>query len=64
MGMDCRFLLQGIFPTQKLNPGPHPHIAGRFFTIWATRETLMNYKKAKTSLRSSSPTGKRIIIEN
>ena len=29
-------LLQGIFPTQGLNPVSH--IAGRFFTSWATRE--------------------------
>ena len=29
-------LLQGIFPTQGLNPGLH--IAGRFFTRWATGE--------------------------
>ena len=27
--MDCHFLLQGIFPTQGLNP---PELAGRFFT--------------------------------
>ena len=29
-------LLQGIFPTQGSNPGLH--IAGGFFTSWATRE--------------------------
>ena len=29
-------LLQGIFPNQGLNPGPH--IAGEFFTSWATRK--------------------------
>ena len=29
--MDCRFLLQGIFPTQESNPGLH--IAGRRFTV-------------------------------
>ena len=34
----CHALLQGIFPTQGLNPGLH--IAGRFFTVWATREAL------------------------
>ena len=31
-------LLQGIFPTQESNPGLPHCIAGRFFTIWATRE--------------------------
>ena len=31
------FSILGIFPTQGLNPGL-PLIAGRFFTIWATRE--------------------------
>ena len=35
-GVGCRGLLQGIFPTQELNPGLHT--AGAFFTIWATRE--------------------------
>ena len=30
----CHALLQGIFPTRGSNPG----FAGRFFTIWATRE--------------------------
>ena len=32
-----RSLLQGIFPTQGSNPGLH--IASRFFTSWATRDT-------------------------
>ena len=32
----CHFLLQGIFPTQGSNPGSN--IAGRFFTVFATRE--------------------------
>ena len=36
IGVGCHLLLQGIFPTQGLNPGPHN--AGRCFTIWATRE--------------------------
>ena len=35
-GVGCHSLLQGIFPTQGLNPGSC--IAGRFFTILATRE--------------------------
>ena len=34
--MGCLALLQGIFPTQGLNPGLH--IAGRFFAVWATRD--------------------------
>ena len=34
--MDSLSLLQGNFPTQGSNPGLH--IAGRFFTSWATRE--------------------------
>ena len=47
-GVGCYFLLQGIFPTQESNPGflhcrqmlyPLSHlIAGRCFTLWATRE--------------------------
>ena len=35
-GVGCHGLLQGIFPTQGLNPGLRT--AGGFFTIWATRE--------------------------
>ena len=31
-GVGCHRLLHGIFPTQS------PCIAGRFFTVWATRE--------------------------
>ena len=34
-GVGSYSLLQGIFPTQV------SHIAGRFFTNWATRETLI-----------------------
>ena len=49
IGVDCHFLLQGIFQNQDSNPGLlhcwHilyclmwvSCIAGRFFTIWATR---------------------------
>ena len=33
-GVSCHAVLQGIFPTQV------SCIAGRFFTIWAARETL------------------------
>ena len=35
-GGDSSSLLQGIFPTQWSNK--FSHIAGRFFTSWATRE--------------------------
>ena len=34
-GLGSLSLFQGIFPTQVLNPGLS-HIAGRFFTSWAT----------------------------
>ena len=36
-GVDCHFLLQGIFLTQGSNPGLL-HIVGRRFNLWATRE--------------------------
>ena len=37
-GVGCHALLQGIFPTQELNPGlPH---CRQIFTVWATREAL------------------------
>ena len=35
-GVGCHALLQGIFPTQGLNAVSC--MAGRFFTVWATRE--------------------------
>ena len=35
-GVDCHFLLQGIFPTQELNPGV-PHCRQMLY-LWATRE--------------------------
>ena len=38
-GMGCHALLQGIIPTQGLDP---PCISGGFFTNWATREALGN----------------------
>ena len=38
-GVGCHSLLQGVFPTQELNLGLPRFIAGRFLTIWATRET-------------------------
>ena len=39
----CHALLQGIFPTRESNWVSC--IAGRFFTSWATRETLENHHK-------------------
>ena len=30
-GVGCHFLLQGLFPTQGLNLGGSPALAGRFF---------------------------------
>ena len=35
-GVGSHSLLQGIFPTQGLNPVSH--ISGGFFIVWATRE--------------------------
>ena len=35
-GVGSRSLLQGIFPAQGLNQVSH--VAGRFFTIWATKK--------------------------
>ena len=37
--VDCHALLQGIFLTQELNPVSC--IAGKFFTVWATREAQL-----------------------
>ena len=54
--MGCHFLLQGIFPTQGLNPRllHLPALAGRFFTSAATWEALSEqYKKKSHSLRVS-----------
>ena len=39
-GVGSLSLLQGIFPTQGLNPVSH--IAGGFFTSWAIREAHNN----------------------
>ena len=51
-GVGCHSLLQGIFPTQGSNPGLC--IAGRFFTVRATREALIFHmdwcKKKKSEL--------------
>ena len=40
-GTDCHALLQGIFPTQDRTQVSH--IAGGFFTLWATRVALDTY---------------------
>ena len=40
-GASCHFLLQGIFPSEGLNPSllpASPALAGRFLTTWATWE--------------------------
>ena len=51
-GVGSRSLLQGIFPTQGLNQ--ISHIAGGFFTSWATREAPQakhHSKKKKKKLK-------------
>ena len=42
-GVDCHFLLQGIFPTQ----GSNSYVL--FFTVWA-RDTYLKLKKKKKDL--------------
>ena len=53
IGVDCHTLLQGIFPTQNLTQVSC--IAGRFFTIWATRgdyqHTSIRKEPGYTTLR-------------
>ena len=54
-------LLQGIFPTQGSNPGPH--IAGRFFTSWATREALsLLFNMLSKLVITFLPRSKRLLI--
>ena len=50
-GVSCHALLQGIFPTQGSKPGLC--IAGRFFTLWATRDvfTWSSYKDTSHGFR-------------
>ena len=48
MGVGCHDLLQEIFPTHRSNPVSCT--AGRFFTIWATREAQWE----RTGLKSSA----------
>ena len=45
-GVGCHALLQGIFPTQGSNPGLC--IAGKFFTVWGTREALVKWETLQT----------------
>ena len=45
-GVVCHSLLQGIFLTEGSNPVSC--IAGRFFTIWATREDKKTWNIAKS----------------
>ena len=47
-GVGSQSLLQGIFPTQRSNPGLC--ITGRFFTIWATREVVSKFQLYNTVL--------------
>ena len=60
-GVGSHFLLQGIFPTQGLNPGLL--IVGRFFTIWAIREAqgtdenLKNLENVQKSRKSRMQAG-------
>ena len=56
-GVGCHALLQGIFPTQGLNPCflLSPVLAGGFFTTSATWEALLNLCNSATliELRAS-----------
>ena len=52
--MGCHFLLQEIFPTQRLNPGlPHCRQTRRF-TIWATREVTMTCKSRSQKFQTDT----------
>ena len=58
LGVGSRSLLQGIFPTQDRTWVSH--IAGRFFTVWATKETLNQlYVYLFPSLLNLSPLTKK-----
>ena len=48
-GVSCHILLQGIFPTQVSG------IAGRFFTVWATREAQISFGYLKFKQSRSFP---------
>ena len=49
-GVDCHSLLQGIFPSQGLNPGLLK--SGRFFTICAIREDQVCFTHSPNQLRN------------
>jgi len=57
-GVDCHFLLQGIFPTQESNPRllVSPALAARFFTIVASKTVLkiMNFLFRKNSTKKNN----------
>ena len=57
-GVGCHALLQGIFPTQGLNP--HllylPALAGWFFTTSSTWEALEQVKKERKSINPQPST--------
>ena len=50
IGVGCLSLLQGIFPTQDRTQVSR--IAGRFITIWATREARQGITKVNKTSRS------------
>ena len=45
-GVGCHFLLQRMFPTQV------SHIAGRGFTLWATKEAYLHTRQSINSILS------------
>ena len=48
-GVGSHSLLQGIFPTQGLNPG----LPGGFFTSWATRKAIVSAYFSLNQLNSA-----------
>ena len=48
-GVGCHVLLQGIFPTQV------SHVAGRFFTVWATRKKKKEREVSQSCLTLCNP---------
>ena len=59
-GVGCRFLLQGIFLTQDLNPVSC--IAGRFFTDWAMRVPTLKLPLGVWPIhRSACPQGPSVL---
>ena len=48
-GVGCRFLLQGIFPTQGSNPLPSPALAGGFCTTGPPGKPVCTVKWSKVA---------------